>query len=666
MNRTLTAIYLGKLLLAAFLTYWLALVLEVPQPQTALVTVFIVMQPQSGPVLAKSAWRLLGTLVGLVMAVVLIALFGQHSEIFLAALAVWVGLCCGFAARYRNFQAYAFVLSGYTVAIVGVPALVHPQEVFMSAVWRALEIGLAILCSGAISAVVLPQSSTAAMRQVISRRFGQLAGFAADSFGGDLAAPVFAQRNRGFAADAVALDNLKDMAAFEDPAAQQRSARLSRLNSEFMNCHTRVNALHNVLARLRRHGRVYDRLQPAVGLMLALFNDYRDQSMNAEGAGMLAGRLQQLSGNLRVQLKVDDWTPTPAEQLDFDTVGFLLERLCDELQECALTHASLGFNRHPRERWSGAFIARTNRWLCLAAGLRGAATVAVAATFWVVTAWPSGISLMISAAAGVSLAASTPNPGRTGVQMGLGVVLSSLVGFIEYFYVYPVLDGYALLCMALAPALLFGALLTTRMATMGIGLGFLITLASGSFPNNLTIYNPSGFINDCIANIMAFGLAAVAGAIILPSNAPWAWRQLLRDLRGQVRYAVQAGPRQLREKFESRTRDVLHQASTLAASSPPMQQDLLRWALLVQDVGHAVIECRAANSQAHRQTLRAVADAMARPSQGRRDHAVAQLRDALQSSANRQESVCLHFMGNALRSLEFPAGTQREVSGART
>ncbi|MCV6070256.1 FUSC family protein, partial [Escherichia coli] len=54
-----TWVYLFKVLIAAFLTYWLALRLELPQPHTAIITVFIVMQPQSGQVFAKSFYRLL-------------------------------------------------------------------------------------------------------------------------------------------------------------------------------------------------------------------------------------------------------------------------------------------------------------------------------------------------------------------------------------------------------------------------------------------------------------------------------------------------------------------------------------------------------------------------------------------------------------------------------
>ena len=153
-----TWVYIFKVLVAAFLTLWLAMRLELPQPRTAMITVFIVMQPQSGQVFAKSFYRFLGTLAGSAVMVLLIALFAQNTELFLGALAIWVGICTAGATRNRNFRAYGFVLAGYTAAMVGLPALAHPDGAFMAAVWRVLEISLGILCSTLVSAAILPQT----------------------------------------------------------------------------------------------------------------------------------------------------------------------------------------------------------------------------------------------------------------------------------------------------------------------------------------------------------------------------------------------------------------------------------------------------------------------------------------------------------------------------
>ena len=77
-------IYIFKAVLAALLALWIAMRLDMPQPRTAMTTVFVVMQPQSGMVLAKSFYRFCGTMVGLVVMLVLISLFSQQPVLFLS------------------------------------------------------------------------------------------------------------------------------------------------------------------------------------------------------------------------------------------------------------------------------------------------------------------------------------------------------------------------------------------------------------------------------------------------------------------------------------------------------------------------------------------------------------------------------------------------------
>ncbi|WP_379557515.1 FUSC family protein, partial [Pseudomonas sp. MD332_6] len=84
----------------------------------------------------KSFYRFLGTLAGSAMMVLVIALFAQNTELFLGALAIWVGICTAGATRNSNFRAYGFVLAWYTAAMVCLPALAHPDGAFIAAVWR--------------------------------------------------------------------------------------------------------------------------------------------------------------------------------------------------------------------------------------------------------------------------------------------------------------------------------------------------------------------------------------------------------------------------------------------------------------------------------------------------------------------------------------------------
>ena len=116
-----TWVYVFKMVLAGLLALGIGYGLDLESPRSALITVFIVMQPQSGMILAKSFYRVIGTLVGSGAVVVLVGLFAQTPELFLIASALWIGLCTMGSAYNRNFRSYGFVLSGYAPCIATVP-----------------------------------------------------------------------------------------------------------------------------------------------------------------------------------------------------------------------------------------------------------------------------------------------------------------------------------------------------------------------------------------------------------------------------------------------------------------------------------------------------------------------------------------------------------------
>ncbi|NTZ96678.1 FUSC family protein [Pseudomonas koreensis] len=666
-----TWVYIFKVLLAAFLTLWLAMRLELPQPRTAMITVFIVMQPQSGQVFAKSFYRFLGTLAGSAMMVTLIALFAQNTELFLGSLAIWVGICSAGAARCRNFRAYGFVLAGYTAAMVGLPALAHPDGAFMAAVWRVLEISLGILCSTVISAAILPQTASAAMRNALYQRFGVFALFVTDGLRGRSKAESFEASNVRFIAEAVGLEGLRSVTVFEDPHMRRRNGRLSRLNSEFMGITTRFNALHQLLERLRGNGEehVVAAIKPGLQDLAEVLDGFSGRALTSPDAARLATALATYKEGLSTRVRTlrgifQETAPSEAEQLDFHTAYELLYRFVDDLHSYAQTHASLADHRHERERWDEPFTPQTNWWAAAASGIRASFILIVLGSYWVATAWPSGATMTLIAAATVGLSAATPNPKRMAFQMACGTFLGALIGFVEMFFIFPWIDGFPLLCVMLAPVIVLGSFLTSRPQYAGVGLGLLIFFSTGSVPDNLTVYNPYTFINDYIAMVMGMLVCAAAGAIILPPNSRWLWKRLEQDLRGQVVYAISGKLKGLASSFESRTRDLLHQAYGLAAGQPKVQKNLLRWMFVVLEVGHAIIELRKeqailpvhpayAESQPWRQAIRVMGRALVRlflqPNPSNLERALVAVDHAISRVAATDEPFAPHFDTSALR-----------------
>ncbi|WP_144934922.1 FUSC family protein [Pseudomonas alabamensis] len=669
-----TWVYIVKVLVAAFLTLWLAMRLELPQPRTAMITVFIVMQPQSGHVLAKSFYRILGTLAGSAMMVTLIAWFPQNTELFLPSLALWVGLCSAGAMRYRTFRAYGFVLAGYTAAMIGLPVLEHPQAAFMAAVWRVLEICLGILVSTLVSAAILPQSASAAMRNALYQRFGAFAGFVVEALRGAGSRERFEQDSVRFIAEAVGLESLRNVTAFEDPHMRRRSGRLMRMNSEFMAIGTRFNALHQLLERLRLRGpsQIVDALAPGLDTLSELLAPYAGRALTDADAVRLTLELAAYKDGLQGQVRALraaflERAPSEAELLDFHTAFELLYRFIDDLYSYAQTHASLAAHTHERERWDEPYVAQTSWLVSLAAGIRGAAVLLLLGSYWLLSDWPSGAMMTLIATVTAGLSAASPNPRRLSFQMACGTLLGALVGFFETFFVFPWIDGFPLLCLVLAPVFALGAFLASRPAYAGYGVGLLVFFAIGSVPNNLTVYDPYSFINDYLGMLLGMLVCAAAGAIILPPNSRWLWTRLQRELREQVLWAISGRLRGLGSAFDSRTRDLLHQAYGLAAGQPQVQGELLRWMFAVLEIGHAIIELRKeqasvpvhpayAEWQPWRQAIRVMGRALARlflqPNAGNHERALWAVDQAIASVQTADEPFARHFDTSVLRRVQ--------------
>src|SRR5271163_2328178 len=220
-------VFAAKTTASGLLALLVAFTFNLDEPQWSLLTVFIVSQSQrDGQVLAKSFYRIIGTVIGAVVALLFVGLFAQERVLFLGALACWVGLCT-FGSQYaRNMAAYSFVLSGYTVAIVGIAGALDPHDAFYIATARVTEISLGIMVTATISHLILPYSMAVSLRQAVSQARADLAECAVTLLSG---ADARALREK-LLSQAIAIENLSASAIFEDPELRKRRSHLRHLN----------------------------------------------------------------------------------------------------------------------------------------------------------------------------------------------------------------------------------------------------------------------------------------------------------------------------------------------------------------------------------------------------------------------------------------------------
>jgi uncharacterized membrane protein YccC len=587
-------LFVLKTLVAFFLAGWIAMRFALPAPSTAMLTTIIVANRQSGMVLAKSFYRAIGTLAGATAAITIVASFPQQRDLFLLALSIWIGICAGGATLYRNFKSYAFVLGGYTAAIVAIPVIDNPPGVFDSSWARISEVLLGLLVSGVVNDVVFPSRMRDVLRRAAREQFAHFVGFVRDSTGGGIARDAMERAHLRFVRDAVTLEDLRSSVIFEDAEARARSGQMRLFNQRFMAASTSFQSLHHLINRLKRAHRdlaadTLIRLYVPMGIAL-------DVPIEAGAASrVLLPRLAMARDTMRELVAALRTTLDDSQDLrDFDTGASLLLRFTDELHAYVDAAASL---QTPRIIASSAERVRFDRGNdFLGAGLatfRTTLTMLALGAFWIGSAWPMGSSAMLLATVFAGLFATIPNPTRVTWLVMLGYLSGMAAGFVCEFFVLTQLDGYGLLIVGVAPFLAVGLvmMMTQRLASYGLGwamgLAYILTL------KNVQVYDPAHFINDAIAQVVGLGAAAVSFVLIPPAiGSRWLRRRQLARLRGQVALAAEAPLPGLRHRFESVNHDLVSQVVAQTEPGSADSRALMAWALAVHETGRALIELR--------------------------------------------------------------------------
>lgn len=582
-------LFIARTVLSYFIALWLAMRLQLPSPNTAAMTTIIVMHRQSGMVLAKSFYRVFGTLAGAVVALLIVAAFPQQRELFLGAMALWIGLCAGGATLYRNFKSYAFVLAGYTAAIIALPVIEAPGGVFESAMYRITELMLGLLVSAVVNDVVFPVRVRDTLRQTARQQYRHFIGFMRGSTGGAIARADMEKAHLRFVRDAVALEDLRSSVIFEDPQARARSAHMELSNQRFMAVSTSFQSLHHLLNRLQRGGG-----EAVAAEVIALYRPLGDALDDAVPSRALLRRLRDARHRMPARANAVRITLDAARAGDFEVGARLVQRFARELELYVISQLDLRGDRIAGDVVERARFVRGNDYAGAAlATVRTVATMALLALFWIGTAWPLGSSAMLLATIFSGLFATSPGPIRTTIKVAFGYLAGMVVGFFCVFFVLTRIDGFPLLVACLLPCFMVGAYLFTRPTLALYGLGSCMGLAYILTITNPMVFNPVHFINDAIAQILGLGAVVLMfGLVPAAIGSAWLRRRQMATLRGQVALAAEAPLAGLRYRFESVNRDLFHQVVTQTEAGSEESRALLAWALAVHETGRAIIELR--------------------------------------------------------------------------
>ncbi|HEY1410698.1 MAG TPA: FUSC family protein, partial [Rhodopila sp.] len=228
-------------------------------------------------------------------------------------------------------------------------------------------------------------------------------------------------------------------------------------------------------------------------------------------------------------------------------------------------------------------------------GLRAMIAMGLGSLFWIVTAWPSGGSMLAVLGVACGLLATNPSAGAASVDFAKGMVLSSVCAFLCTFGILTHVDGFPLLALSLLPVVAGGAYASTnpRLTPMMVPLlTFFLPLVA---PTNPIHYDIVAFFNTALAYIFGSICAAFAFRIILPPDPGLNVRRLCNSIARDVQRLGRAGPVPGRLPWEHRQHQKLAQlVGRLREVGEAQREAVLVGACAAITVGSAAIQVRAA------------------------------------------------------------------------
>jgi uncharacterized membrane protein YccC len=511
----------------AMLALSIALWLDMPRPYWAMASVYITSNPLTGATRSKAVYRMLGTLIGAAATIALVPNLVDAPELLSLAIALWVGVCLYFSLIDGTPRAYVFMLSGYTVALLGFPILSAPELTFDIVSSRVQEIMLGIFCASVASTLVMPQSVASAIAAKADAWLADARRLGIDVLSGS-DRERDGQRMR-LAAASAEIDQLSAHLDYEAATSANMARGLQRLRQHMLALLPLLGSIEDRRIALDSHdeasvrvAKISARIAPRIARWL--------EAGGRDGAEADA---------LRAAL--DELRPVPdadAGWIDITVAGLVtrLRDLVDVMQDCQLLRDAIADGRNPGQLKLAynsdtltVAVPHRDHALALWAAVATALSVLSCCAFWIATGWADGASAALFAALAGSFLAGLDDPRPAFRTFGVVILVVIAISGIYTFGVLPRVTTIEMLIAALAPAFLLFGWMAARPATARAGSWLAIFISvqlalqssyEGSFPS---------FANASIALFVGVALTAVTCGIVRLAGTGWIASRLLRS-----------------------------------------------------------------------------------------------------------------------------------------
>ncbi|WCT73002.1 FUSC family protein [Sphingomonas naphthae] len=521
------ALFSLKCFVAAMLALFVALSIGLERPYWAFLTSYIVAQPLAGAVISKAVYRVIGTIVGGAMAVLMVPPLVNSPELLTLAMASWLGLCVFVSLLDRTPRAYMFVLAGYSACLIVFPSVETPDQIFTVAVLRAQEIIIGIACGSLVHSLILPGSVTDLLFARVATILRDAERWSRDSLG-EVPAPTIAPERQRLAQDVLELHQLSSHLPFDISRLSPRVQTVRALQDQLALLLPLGAAVDDRLATLRQEG-------PLPAELAALIVDVRDwlgdPGDDAEVRHAAAEALRARCTALEPDTTAMGWRAMLRLSLLARLSRLIAaHRDCRDLKDQMLSHS----RRPVTPRVATLLEGQRGRPLHrdYAGALRGAIgafiTIVVGCALWIGSGSAEFSTSVMLAGVFLALFSATDDPVLPLKGFMIGTGIATLVGLLYGFVILPRIDGFPMLAAAMAPMLLIGGTMMAMPRTNLIALAAMLGLGSPALLADRYLDEFAIFTNAAIAQLVGVWFAIVMAGLLGSAGAEGAIRRIIR------------------------------------------------------------------------------------------------------------------------------------------
>ncbi|WP_445114813.1 FUSC family protein [Acinetobacter sp. WZC-1] len=476
-------IFAVKTFIAGMLALYIAFLLNLDYPMWALGAVLVIANPYAGMSSSKSMYRLLGTLVGAVFAVVITPPLINMPWVFVLVLAAWVGVCLYIALLDRTPRNYAFLLAGFSAVIICLNAVANADtaSIFDMALGRSLEIALGVVCNAVVSAVILPVHVGPVLQSRVDKVLVDTQALFDHILLDDQHQPDYIQSLAVITRDTSDLHAMAVHLSYENSRLKGMTHPIQELLHQIAMLVANLVAMSERIRQLDQSGQAYrpylKKLHDDISIFL---NDEQDIQINQ--LKYLPEQFDQFFIQICEQAN-------PAQQVILTSLKMEIRHFVQNVRVIRLIWQQI---QQGKRGWPAAIAPLTTSYPSLhrdygvaaRGGISAFIAIIMASAVWIFSGWATGYMVVQMTAVSSCILTALDNPVPALKIFTWAGIYAIVFVFIYVFGILPTVSSFWQLVVVLAPLFIYLLSMYPHPSLLGLSLPLIMSIAMGLNPHN--------------------------------------------------------------------------------------------------------------------------------------------------------------------------------------